>query len=512
MSIILSIQLGLLVGVILLAYNLCRRRFTTERLLPLPPGPKRIPFLGNVHQMPFERQHIKFSEWASHYGDLIYLQAFHKPLLVIDTLQTANELLEKRSAKYSSRPHTVVLTDFIGWDATMALLPYGDTWRMHKKWFLSSFREKTLPTRYQLQCEETRRLVIGFLDDPNAYMSHIKRFASAISGRVAYGATLNDRLNRLMEDLLAVTVEAGAISATLFDFLPFLPYMPSWLPVASKKARFTEYRPVVRELQMATYKHVEKDEERSSFVGSLFEEAARDEKNRVELERQAIGAGIQLFGATVDTTTAVVSALLLAMVLHPEVCRKAQKEIDEVLGNSRLPDFSDRPLLPYLECLIRETYRWRPPVPLATVHLLICDDEYRGYRIPKDTIVIPNVWSMSRNAALYPDPERFYPERFEEMDELTRDSADPRRYIFGFGRRTCPGRHFADASVWIIAASLLSVFDIGKAHDAAGQEITPSGQMEPGLISHPEPFVCEIRPRSSKAVGLINQMREELAM
>ncbi|PCH38754.1 cytochrome P450 [Wolfiporia cocos MD-104 SS10] len=506
--IIHDVQLGLVVVIIFLLYQLHKTR-ATPKIMPLPPGPTRLPLLGNVHQLPIKFQTLKLAEWAKEYGDIVYFRVFHKPMLAIDTLQTAYELLEKRSAKYSSRPHSVALNDLVGWDAATFLLPYGDTWRMHRRWFMSFFRITDVPKTYWLQRKEAYRLLVRMLDSPNEYLEHIKKLSSAISTDIGYGVAPDDHFTHLMEDLMVATVEAGAVAGSLFDLFPILSYLPSWIPGAGVKRKFTDRKHVVRELQKATHSLMEKEEARSSFVGTLFEEAAASDANRTEIERQAVGAGIQLFTATIDTTTAVLSTFLLAMVLHPEVYSKAQEEIDRAIGNSRLPDFDDRSSLPYLECVIQETYRWNPPVPLAVSHLVTADDEYRGFRIPKGTIIMPNVWSMSRNPAMYPDPELFRPERFEEMDKQTRDSTDPRRYIFGFGRRICPGRHLADTNAWIVAASLISTFDIGKARDAAGHEITPSPRMESGLICHPEPFICTIKPRSSRVVEVLNQIRED---
>lgn len=83
--------------------------------------------------------------------------------------------------------------------------------------------------------------------------------------------------------------------------------------------------------------------------------------------------------------------MFLAMVVYPEVLRKAQKELDDVLGD-RLPDFSDRPALPYIEAIVREVLRWQPVVPTAVPHRLMEDDVYNGMFMPKGSIVLGNAW------------------------------------------------------------------------------------------------------------------------
>ncbi|KAF9815577.1 hypothetical protein IEO21_04498 [Rhodonia placenta] len=141
------------------------------------------------------------------------------------------------------------------------------------------------------------------------------------------------------------------------------------------------------------------------------------------------------------------------MVLHPEVLQKAQAEIDRVVGGTRLPNVDDRASLPYVDCIIKEVYR-----------------------------------AMTQDSAMYPEPETFRPERFQEMDNYTAEQADPRKFILGFGRRyddaisICPGRHFADVTIWLTVASIIAAFDISKARDAGGNEIIPRMSFTSGLV------------------------------
>ena len=80
------------------------------------------------------------------------------------------------------------------------------------------------------------------------------------------------------------------------------------------------------------------------------------------------------------------------MVLNPDVQRKAQEELDQVIGRERLPDFSDKGNLPYVEAIYKEVLRWFPNAPLSVPHTVSTDDEYRGMKIPKGAVVYPNVW------------------------------------------------------------------------------------------------------------------------
>jgi len=111
------------------------------------------------------------------------------------------------------------------------------------------------------------------------------------------------------------------------------------------------------------------------------------------------------------------------------------------------------------------------------------DDVYEGYLIPAGTIVHPNIWSMTHNEELYPDPFDFKPERFLGLDAARSKEIDPKNFIFGFGRRVCVGQYFADQQIWLVIACLVATFDIKKAKDEFGNEITPIPNY-PGFVGY----------------------------
>lgn len=193
------------------------------------------------------------------------------------------------------------------------------------------------------------------------------------------------------------------------------------------------------------------------------------------------------------------------MTLYPEAQKKAQAELDAVLGPNCLPTLADRDSLPYVTALVDEVFRWQPVGPLAIPHRASADDVHDGFLIPAGSIVFANVWRMTRNPAAYPDPETFDPARFLGPTP----APDPKDIVFGFGRRVCPGRQLALASVWLACAGALAMFDVCKAKDEAGREITPVPEMTSGTISHPKPFKCVIRPRSERAEALVRGVEFE---
>ena len=164
------------------------------------------------------------------------------------------------------------------------------------------------------------------------------------------------------------------------------------------------------------------------------------------------------------------------MIAHPEFQKRAQAELDEVVGRSRAPTFSDAPNLPYIQAMVRETLRWRPPIPLGVPHNTIEDEWYDGMFIPKGTMCLVNLWQCHRDPALYgDDAASFNPERF--LDAHGRifpgpaETRDEGHSSYGFGRRTCVGRHLANESLFITIATVLWAARLERDHDYSGKEV-----------------------------------------
>ncbi|KAK7679955.1 hypothetical protein QCA50_016901 [Cerrena zonata] len=141
---------------------------------------------------------------------------------------------------------------------------------------------------------------------------------------------------------------------------------------------------------------------------------------------------------------------------------------------------------------------WHSGIP----HNTLKSDIYDGYHIPENAMVVANIWAMSQDEDIYPNPTDFNPERYMDHAE-----EDPKNIVFGFGRRQCPGNELADRSIFILVTSIAATMNITKVKDTSGAEITPSLDFTSGFVSRPEAFSCEITARSDKAVRLIRQMK-----
>ncbi|KAF8890284.1 cytochrome P450 [Gymnopilus junonius] len=173
--------------------------------------------------------------------------------------------------------------------------------------------------------------------------------------------------------------------------------------------------------------------------------------------------------AASETTISLTYSSFYLLAVNQEVQRRAQAEIDRVVGTSRLPDFDDRPFLPYVEAIYREVLRFAAPSTLGAPHALSEDDIYKGYFIRKGTMVLGNIWAMTRDEEIYKEPNKFNPERF--IDENGGINGNKRILAYGFGHRVCVGKYVASASMWIIIASVLACFNLEKSKDEFGNEI-----------------------------------------
>ncbi|KAL1938292.1 hypothetical protein VTO73DRAFT_11743 [Trametes versicolor] len=327
---------------------------------------------------------------------------------------------------------------------------------------------------------------------------------------ITYGRrvqSLDDELVRLAERAMDGTNEAGRPGAVPVDFLPFLQHIPSWMPGAGFKRHAMLVRGHIRAWVDTGYDMVMSaiaagTSEPCIFTSVLAEHGAKPTPADAA---QIKGLAFDVYAAGVETSRSTLNVFLLAITRNESALRRAQEEIDAVVGRDRLPDFADRDSLPYTNALLEEVYRWNPVLPMAIPHCVTVDDHYRGYDIPAGCMIIPNVWAMTRDTRYYPEPEEFRPERHLRSEpKLPGDKALlPSSFVFGFGRRICAGQNLADASMWLAIANIVALFDIRKTIDDAGNEVTPPAKFLPGFTSQPAPFMCKITPRSDKAVAML---------
>ncbi|KIP12415.1 hypothetical protein PHLGIDRAFT_498342 [Phlebiopsis gigantea 11061_1 CR5-6] len=476
----------------------------------LPPGPKASWF-GAV-DLPKEYQWLTYAKWKQLYGDVIYIHIFGNPIVVLNSAEAVNDLFEKRSAIYSSRPVRTMINEVIGFDWLFSSMPYGPWWKRHRALFHQNFNSTNLPSAQPVVQRETQTLLRNLVESPDQLFYHVKRSSAAIVMMMSYGhqiAPEGDMYVNIADKALAGLAGAGIFGTYLVDYLSFLKHIPAWFPGASFKRQAAEWRQMNRSMLNLPFDMVKQ----RMAVGTAVPCFVVNELERLfvvggddEEEKLIKNVAATVYAAGADTTVSATLSFFLATMVHPEIQVKAQAQIDKVIGSDRLPTFEDRESLPYIDCIVWECLRWNPVTPLGLARKVTEDDEYRGYKIPKNTTVLPNVWLILHEEKMYPEPLRFNPDRFADDK---RNSAlginELPLAAFGFGRRMCPGRWLAFETVWLTVATTLAAFNISKPKDDQGNVIEPDTNYTPASLSRPKPFKCSIMPRSDRAIALVHQ-------
>ncbi|KAG9497133.1 hypothetical protein J7337_011925 [Fusarium musae] len=352
----------------------------------------------------------------------------------------------------------------------------------------------------RLQEAEVAHFLLHVLDDPERFMNHIRtsvcstlrsqgtmltllREAGSVILKIAYGYTAEPFKENILINMAGQAMDnvtaAGVPGAFLVDVLPLLPYVPDWVPGANFKRLAKKWSSELDDLTEMPYafsKHQHAlGKQDNSFASRLLEIEDSTEE------------AMSLYAAGADT-------------------KKAQEEIDGVIGNERLPNCSDRTILPYANAVVKEVLRWNPVVPMGLPHTSTEDDVFEGHFIPKDALIMPNIWYFVQDPEVHQDPMRFEPERFLSTDG-NQPEQDPHTYTFGFGRRVYPGRVLADNALFLNIAQSLVVLHIRKDENGA----QPKLLFTPGMISHPEPFKAAITPRSPQHEQLIRPLEQDFS-
>ncbi|OCH91434.1 CyP450 monooxygenase [Obba rivulosa] len=493
----------LLLGLALLLCLKCTKIFKSNhsRNIPLPPGPKRLPLWGNAFNIPTMIPWKTYAEWTQQYGDIIFMQVFGQPFVVLNSIDSVVDLLEKRSSNYSDRtlPEMVKL---MGLDWNFAFIRYGPLWRRHRRGFHQFMNQTAIQEYEPVQREGARNLLRRLYAEPKKFAHHIRYTFGASALAVSHGiraADKDDEIVAATERALEGSTDAVAPERYWVNYIPLLKYIPAWVPGAEFQRKAVRVRVDAIATKEMSWNNITRAGPYKSLAIKLLERISH-------LDGEA-------YAQEEDVAKNTVSALhcfFLAMTLYPEAQRRAQEELASVLGPSRLPEFADGPRLPYINALCNECLRWQPVLPLSVPHRSINDDEYRGYFIPAGTVIIQNTWAILHDPEVYPNPDEFRPERFLKNGELYPAARYGPEVAFGAGRRICPGRYFAEKSLFMNVACILQTFNVSAPLDPQGRPI----KIEPKMMSgntHPEPFECVIEPRSKMAEALIlGQSKEEV--
>ncbi|KAK8213777.1 cytochrome P450 [Phyllosticta capitalensis] len=484
------------------------------------------------HQIPSENLHEQLHVWARQYGPVFSLILGTQTMIVLSSSKAARELLEKRSANYSERPDSYIGQTVGSGGLRLLFLPYGQDWRMIRKLSHQLLNANASKTYVPYQDLESKKMLVDLLDKPTSFTEHIRRYTASVTTSIVFGWRVPEfddaNLMRFYDGFDAYIHLAQSTSAGLLDFYPLLRRLPNFLfpAVRSAAALHVKEKALYRSNWLAA-----KEKAAAGTLPPCFCAALTRAQRSLGLSDDfaAYIAGT-LLEAGADTTGNTLIAFVLAMLLHPEAQARAQAELDAVVGDGRLPTMDDAEACPYTRACVKEVLRWFPTAILGAMpHATKQADAYEGWTIPKGASVVLNVWALNMDAARYAppastgdeeknqhqqqggisaaiDPALFAPSRYlsnatwagASVAELAThaDAAVRDAWVFGAGRRICPGVHVAERSLFLGISRMLWAFDVVA--PSAGATLPSPRDMVSGLVVMPKPFEAAFRVRGGR--------------
>ncbi|KAJ3478243.1 hypothetical protein NLI96_g9898 [Meripilus lineatus] len=443
-------------------------RFLRRRRVPLPPGPKGLPVVGNILDLPNKDEYRVYADWSRRYDSgILSLEVLGSPMIILNSAKAINDLLEKKSAQFSNRPPLRLFNDVMGCSWNLLFIQPGPRFKEMRRLFNDFFHTKIMSNYHNHMLKHSSEFLCRMLERPEDLHEHLKKQSISLITDVTYGIS-GDEMATVYANYERAIAQAAVspILGLLLDWLPFLPKIATWLPFMHKTLVWKRH---IHAARTTPFAHAKSAIARGKVSSAVIPQLLRSVEENSKHEEFLQDFGATVHGGGTDTTTFLLETLIYALSLYPEVQCKAQEDIDRVVGHLRLPDFSDRKSLPIISAIVKEALR------------ALCHDENE-----------------------FPDPHLFNPTRhLTSSGSLNPDTKDPESIAFGFGRRVCPGKAFAIESVWIMTARILSVYEIGEPVHLDGSSLTREGQFTSGLTSYPKPFKCTLKPRSPGAYDLI---------
>ncbi|XP_062116099.1 cytochrome P450 71A9-like [Humulus lupulus] len=445
-----------------------------QRILKLPPGPMRLPIIGNLHQLLGNTfPHQTFGRLSHRYGPIMFLKLGSIPTLVVSSAEVAKEIFKSHDIIFSGRP-VLYAVKTLGYNgSTVSFAPYGDYWReMRKIVILELLGQKRVRAFQAVREEEVRTLIDTITSTPTFLNSGIVNLsqltltlANSVVCRVAFGKKYNGS-NDHREDGKGGLSELLHETQNLLGSFCVADFYPRWLTWVNKfnglERRVNKcfrdldnfYDKVIEE-----HHHFDPGNTKHEDVVDVLLQLQNDPNQALKINNDQIkGVITDLFIAGTDTTSAALVWIMAELIMNPEAMKRAQEELREVTKRKGFVEESQLSKLNYIKLVIKEGFRLHPPVPLLVPRETTESCRMKGYDIPSGTRVFINTSEIGRDSKYWEKPNEFRPERFMES------SVDYRGkhfelLPFGVGRRGCPGINFATVLIELALANLLCRFD-----------------------------------------------------
>ncbi|XP_012662668.1 cytochrome P450 2J2-like [Otolemur garnettii] len=426
-----------------------------------PPGPWRLPFLGNFFPLNIEQAHLTLQRIVKKYGNIVSLEFGSISSVVITGLPLIKEALIDLHQNFVNRPVFPIQERIFQGNGLFG--SKGQVWKEQRRFALTTLRnfglgKKSLEERIQ---EEAHHLVEAIKEENGQPFDPHFKINNAVSNIIC-SITFGERFEYQdgeFQELLRLLDEAANMETSFTSQLyNFLPRIMKFLP-GPHQTVFRNWEKLKLFVSHIVEKHKRdwNPDETRDFIDAYLKEIAKNASNATSSfhKDNLIGCTLDLFFAGTETTSATLRWGLLYMALYPDIQEKVHAEIDRVIGQEQLPSVAARESLPYTNAVIHEVQRMGNIVPLNVPREVAADTTLAGYHLPKGTMVFTNLTALHRDPAEWTSPDTFNPENFLENGQFKkRESFLP----FSIGKRACPGEQLARTELFIFFTCLMQKF------------------------------------------------------
>ncbi|KAF2027348.1 putative O-methylsterigmatocystin oxidoreductase [Setomelanomma holmii] len=486
------------------------------------PGPPGLPIIGNTLQLG-RYPHRKCQEWAAEYGEVFKVQIGWENWVFLNSPEAVKEIMDKQSAITSGRQPMPVLSDIISGGKRFLLMTYSPPWRKLRAIVHKLLTPKASSVFKPSQEFEAKQLLFDILTDnknQEEFYLHVRRYTTSVVMTSTYGRRVPSwdcedvrEIYGLMQEF-SESATPGAYIAELVPPLGKLPTALQWWRASAEK-KYRRQRDIWMKYWNSLLQQVSAGTAPECFVKQFAEGDYR--KQDISETQAAFVAGTMIEAGS-ETTSSALNSAIKYLAKFPEAQRQAHAELDRIIGDNRIPTFDDEDALQFIRATVKEVLRIRPVTKIGSPHYTTADVVYKGYVIPKNTIVSLCQYTIHFDTKKWRSPETFDPSRYLSYPLKAgayAAAANPNErdhFDFGAGRRICPGMHLAENSLFITIACILWLLEIKPPIDENGVEgeVDVSDEAyEEGVNTLPKPYKIRFVPRSEKRVHVLRESWDE---
>ncbi|KAI3690285.1 hypothetical protein L2E82_48265 [Cichorium intybus] len=448
-------------SLILSFYFILIRKPNASKPLNLPPGPPKLPIIGNLHQIAGALPHHAFRELAKKYGPIMHMQLGQISTIIVSSPQLAKDVFKTNDLALASRPYALLADIVLYGSSDVALGPYSDYWRQMKKIItvelLSPQKVRSFSCFREQEVDHFIEFIRSNCGKPVIIRDKVTRMINNIVCKSSFGDNCKqqDVLIELIDELGRLV--SGFSIADLFPEFGFLSV------ISGMKSNLTKIHKSLDKIfddifEERKIKSERKEESEDALLDVLLTIKESGGLQFPITDDNIKAIFVNIFVGGTDTSAMTIEWAMTEMMRHPNVMEKAQKEVREVFKGKNKISESDLRDLVYLNFVVKETLRLHPSLPLLLPRECREQCQIDGYDIPVKMKVIVNAFACAVDPEYWDDAESFKPERFEKSS-IDFTGTNFEFVPFGSGRRMCPGIGFGVISIKFALAQMLYYFN-----------------------------------------------------